>query len=77
MDTALLSSQVDRIEDKPWKECFCGDLSYEELLRHLSPAERRAYWFGRQIGYFRLRKLGYKQVHRVWRSSKEWPYKRS
>jgi hypothetical protein len=30
----------------------------------LSPADRRAYWFGRQIGYFRRRMRGTSEL--VW-----------
>lgn len=34
---------------------LCSDLSCTELVRFLSPLERRAYWHGRQIGWFRRR----------------------
>lgn len=47
----------------------CSDLSVAELMRDLSVAERRAYWFGRGIGHFRLRLRGYNPVYRYWRAS--------
>lgn len=47
---------------------LCSTLSVAEL-RDLSADARRAYWFGRQIGHFRLRMRGYKEVYRYWRGS--------
>lgn len=49
---------------------LCSDLSYFELVRFLSPAERRAYWFGRQIGYFRRNVVDVSRLRRT-RSSTE------
>lgn len=47
---------------------LCSDLSVAEL-RDLSAGEKRAYWFGRQIGHFRRRMRGYNPVYRYWRGN--------
>lgn len=47
---------------------LCSTLSVAEL-RNLSAAEKRAYWFGRQPGHFRLRMRGYNPAYQYWRGS--------
>jgi hypothetical protein len=50
------------------KPMRCSNMSVRELLRYLSPLERRAYWHGRQLLWFALRKRGCKTVYEYWRT---------